>query len=67
MKDYEVMVGLFEKHEILFMLFWGWVAYLFHVFVYILCIAHPFCVCWRWSNDLLSRRRRFDRWARRCI
>jgi len=45
MKDYEVMVGLFEKHEILFMLFWGWVAYLFHVLVYILCIAHPFCVC----------------------
>jgi len=39
------MVGLFEKHEILFMLFWGWVAYLFHVLVYILCIAHPFCVC----------------------
>jgi len=22
MKDYEVMVGLFEKHEIYFMLFW---------------------------------------------
>jgi len=29
MKDYEVMVGLFEKHEILLiMLFWGWVAHI---------------------------------------
>jgi len=23
----------------------GWVAYLIHVYVYILCIAHPICVC----------------------
>jgi len=45
MKDYEVMVGLFENHEILVMLFWdGWHIY-FMSFVYILCIAHPFCVC----------------------
>jgi len=45
MKDYEAMVGLFKKREISFMLFWGWVAYLFHVLVYILCITYPFSVC----------------------
>jgi len=45
MKDYEVMVGLFENHEILVMLFWDrWHIY-FMYFVYILCIAHLFCVC----------------------
>ena len=27
------------------MLFLGWVACLFHVYFYIFCIAHPFCVC----------------------
>jgi len=27
------------------MFFLGWVAYLFHVYFYILCIAHPFYVC----------------------
>jgi len=46
----------------------GWVAYLIHVYVYILCIAHPICVCvWQWSDNLLSGSRWFDRWAMRYL
>jgi len=37
------MIGYFENHEIFSYAILGWVAYLFYVFVYILCIAHPFC------------------------
>jgi len=46
MKDYEVIVGLFEKHEILFMLFWdGWHIYFFYLFLYIVHNSPFLCVC----------------------
>jgi len=50
------------------MLFWVGKHIYIHVCLYILCIAHPFCVCvcW-WSDDLLSGSRWCDKWTRRCL
>ena len=46
MKDYEVMVGLFAKHEILFMLFWdGRHIYFLYLFLYIVHSSPFLCVC----------------------
>jgi len=58
-------LGNFEKHEILVMLFWGWVTYLFHVSVLYIVHNSPFlCVC---GDDWITRYKWCDRWARRCI
>jgi len=38
-------MGNMKIMKYLIMLFLGWVAYLFHVYIYILCIAHPIYVC----------------------
>jgi len=38
-------MGHLKTMKYLVLLILGWVAYLFHVYFYILCIAHPFCVC----------------------
>jgi len=37
MKDYEVMVGLFEKYENFSYVILGWGTYLYSCFVYIYC------------------------------
>ena len=42
----------------LIMLFWdGWHIYFMYLFIYILCIAHPFCVC---GDDRITRYPRAD-------
>jgi len=54
MKDYEVMVGLFEKYENFSYVILGWETYLFHVFGYIYIMhSSPFlCVC---GDDQITR------------
>ena len=41
-------MGNLKTMKYLVMLLLGWAAYLFHVYIFILCIAHPICVC---GND----------------
>jgi len=42
--------------------------YFIYLFIFLLCIAHPICLCvWRWSDNWLSGSRCCDRWARRCL
>jgi len=45
MKDYDVMVGCLEKYKHLVMYFGLGNIFMFMFWLYILCIAHPFCVC----------------------
>ena len=46
MKDYEVMVGLFEKYEKFSYVILGWGTYLYYVlFIYIVHSSPFLCVC----------------------
>ena len=47
------MVGKFENHEILVMLFWdGWHIYFMYLFIYIMHSSPFLCVC---GNDQMTR------------
>jgi len=45
MKDYEVMVGWFEKYEDFNYVFLGWETYLFHISVYIVIVHSSPYLC----------------------